>query len=396
MIFGGDNFKYGGKSSFQSSFLILAIALAISPIAQARTWQIDEVPKELEPPKQQLKSVPKEVKPDTAAEEDDEPEISTTPQPNEQKTIGKQFAQLHLMDGSIIGGDFLAVNIDVKTDYGMLKIPISRILKFQPGLNTRPEYIESISSIFEKMGDTDEKIRIAAQKELLSLGVKNQMLLDQLAAQGNEDQKKLLAEIRKAFEEESDLNEEEMLPSDLPSALMDTIVTPDFSIVGEIQQKQFLLKSKFGDLKVDLSDIKFADRSVKTTGADVRKTVSVPAEAFFQRTPRSTKIRVNKGDRITIRGSGTVQWTNFNNTSSPEGLTNRSQWNGINSGKLTARIGTDNSRCVAIGTNGSFVAKSSGTLYLGIAMRDSYAGNSNGYKWTGEYQAKIVVSPGKQ
>jgi hypothetical protein len=29
-------------------------------------------------------------------------------------------------------------------------------------------------------------------------------------------------------------------------------------------------------------------------------------------------------------------------------------------------------------------------------MRDSYAGNSNGYKWTGEYQAKIVVSPSKQ
>jgi hypothetical protein len=201
MIFGGDNFKYGGKPSFQSSFLILAIALAIGPIAQARTWQIDEVPKELEPPKQQLKSVPKEVTPDKATPEDDEPEISTTPQPNEQKTIGKQFAQLHLMDGSIIGGDFLAVDIDVKTDYGMLKIPISRILKFQPGLNTRPEYVESISSIFEKMGDTDEKIRIAAQKELLSLGLKNQMLLDQLAAQGNENQRTLLAEIRKAFEE---------------------------------------------------------------------------------------------------------------------------------------------------------------------------------------------------
>jgi len=29
-------------------------------------------------------------------------------------------------------------------------------------------------------------------------------------------------------------------------------------------------------------------------------------------------------------------------------------------------------------------------------MRDSYAGNANGYRWTGEYQAKIVVSPAKK
>lgn len=392
MKFDGDNLKSRGKPSFKLSFVFLAIALAIN--AEAHAWQIDEV--QDEPAAVQLKLNSNIAQPETAVQEKDEPEINTAPLPNEQKTIGKQFAQLHLTDGSIIGGDFLAVDIDVKTSYGMLKIPISRIIKFQPGLNTRPEYVESISSLFEKMGDPDEKTRIAAQKEILSLGIKNQLLLDELETQANEDQKKLLTEIRKAFEEEIELNEEEMLPMDEPSALKDTIVTPDFSIVGEIQQKQFSLKSKFGDLQVELSDIKFADRSVETAGPDVRKTVSVPAEAFFQRTPKSTKIRVNKGDRITIRGSGTVQWTNWNNTSSPEGLTNRSQWNGINSGKLTARIGKDNSRCVAIGTNGNFVAKSSGILYLGIAMRDSYAGNGNGYRWTGEYQAKIVVSPAKQ
>lgn len=393
MKFDGDNLKSRGKTSFKFSFVMLAIALGIS--AEAHAWQIDEVqdePAAVLTPK--LNS--NVAQPDTAVQEKDEPEINTAPLPSEQKTIGKQFAQLHLTDGSIIGGDFLAVDIDVKTSYGMLKIPISRIIKFQPGLNTRPDYVESISSLFEKMGDPDEKTRIAAQKELLSLGIKNQLLLDKLETQANENQKNLLAEIRKAFAEEVELNEEEMIPMDQPSALKDTIVTPDFSIVGEIQQKQFSLKSKFGDLKVELSDIKFADRSIETTGPDVRKTVSVPAEAFFQRTPKSTKIRVNKGDRITIRGSGTVQWTNWNNTSSPEGLTNRSQWNGINSGKLTARVGKDNSQCVAIGTNGNFVAKSSGILYLGIAMRDSYAGNGNGYRWTGEYQAKIVVSPAKQ
>ena len=149
MKFGGDNLKSRGRASFKLNFLILAIAFAITP--QANAWQSDEVQDE-NPPVAKLKIEAAQVKPDIAAQEEDEPEISTTPRPNEQKEIGKQFAQLHLMDGSIIGGDFSTVDIDVKTSYGMLKIPISRIIKFQPGLNTRPDYVESISSLFEKMG----------------------------------------------------------------------------------------------------------------------------------------------------------------------------------------------------------------------------------------------------
>ena len=146
MKFGGDNLKSRGRASFKLNFLILAIAFAITP--QANAWQSDEVQDEKGILVEKLKIEAAQAKPDIATQEEDEPEISTTPRPNEQKKIGKQFAQLHLMDGSIIGGDFLAVDIDVKTSYGMLKIPISRIIKFQPGLNTRPDYVESIFAIF--------------------------------------------------------------------------------------------------------------------------------------------------------------------------------------------------------------------------------------------------------
>ena len=201
-----------------------------------------------------------------------------------------------------------------------------------------------------------------------------------------------MAQIQATFVEEIEANLEELIDVERSMIFADTIVTPDFSIVGEIQQKQFDVKSKFGDLKVNLSDIKLADRAIELTRPAIRKSVSVPAQSFFQSKPQSTGIRVNKGDKISIRADGVVQWTNWNTSSSPEGVTNRSQWNGINSGKLAARIGTDNSRCVQIGSSEDFVAKSTGILYLGIAMRDSYATNS-GYTWTGEYKAKIIVTP---
>ena len=181
---------------------------------------------------------------------------------------------------------------------------------------------------------------------------------------------------------------------EVPRALIeeDLVVTPDFSIVGEILQKEFSLSSKYGELKIELGDVVLADRAVAKEVPIVRKSVTVPAMTFFQNKPKSTGIRVRKGDRILIRASGIVQWTNWNSSSSPDGVTNRNQWNGINSGTLTARIGNDNTNCIAVGSKSQIVAKANGVLFLGIAMRDSYA-NNVGYTWTGDYKANITVNP---
>lgn len=320
------------------------------------------------------------------------PTIDTNSVREKTPEIGKQFAQLHLQDGSIIGGDIKTESIDVSTAYGVLNVPISRVVKIYPGINSRPEFRDKIAQLVEELGGPNSTGRDAAQKELVNMGVVIRNVLNQLGNDGNAERKKRMAEIQASFEEEIETMEEEFLDVDRPVSFDDMVVTPDFSIVGEIQQKQFFVKSKFGDLKVNLGDIVLADRKIDRNRPAVRRSVSVPARAFFQTKPQSTGIRVNKGDKISIRASGVVQWTNFSSSSSPEGVTNRSQWNGINSGKLTARIGSDNRRCVQIGSSGEFVAKSSGVLYLGIAMRDSYATNS-GYNWTGEYKAKVVVLP---
>lgn len=321
-----------------------------------------------------------------------EPAIDTSAGQEKTPDIGPQFAQLHLLDGSIIGGDIQSKSIDVKTEYGMLNVPISRIVRIHPGLDSRPELTDKITQLVSELGGPNAAERDTAQKELISMGARIRSVLQQLGSDGNAERKKRMAQIQATFVEEIEANLEELIDVERSMIFADTIVTPDFSIVGEIQQKQFDVKSKFGDLKVNLSDIKLADRAIELTRPAIRKSVSVPAQSFFQSKPQSTGIRVNKGDKISIRADGVVQWTNWNTSSSPEGVTNRSQWNGINSGKLAARIGTDNSRCVQIGSSEDFVAKSTGILYLGIAMRDSYATNS-GYTWTGEYKAKIIVTP---
>ena len=123
----------------------------------------------------------------------------------------------------------------------------------------------------------------------------------------------------------------------------------------------------------------------------IRRNVSVDAETFFQREPMSTRIRINRGDRVQIRASGTVRWTNWNMDSNPDGLPNQGNYRGIQSGTLCAQIG-NSGKPIKIGSGESFVASEAGTLYLAIAVQDNYA-NQNSYRWTGSYKVKIVVDP---
>ena len=322
----------------------------------------------------------------------DDTVVETTASQDDSPQISDQWAQLHLQDGSIIGGEIKTKSIDVKTAYGVLTVPIGRIVQIYPGLNSSRELNEKIVQLVEDLGGSESAARDKAQKELVSIGEKIRNVLREIGDGGNAERKKRLDQIYASLDEAMEEAMDELREIERSIKFDDTIVTPDFSIVGEIQQKEFQVASKFGQLKVNLGDIKLVDRRVKHGRKAVRKSVAVPARAFFQTKPQSTGIRVSKGDKISIRADGVVQWTNWKSSSSPEGVTNRSSWNGIHSGKLAARIGSDNSKCVQIGSKGDFIAKTSGILYLGIAMRDSYATNS-GYNWTGEYKAKIVIKP---
>ncbi len=327
-----------------------------------------------------------------SADATNQPGVVTASNDDDQIEVSKQFAQLHLRDGSVIGGEIKTETIDVKTDYGVLTVPIARISKIYPGLNSSPELKAKMVKLVEDLGADDAPTCDAAQRDLLSMGPKIKNVIREFSDAGVAERAKRLREIQNALDEMASEMEDEALDPESPLASSDRVVTPDFSIVGEIQQKEFQVQSKFGKLQVQLGDILMADRMLSQGRPDVRKAVKVGAMSFFQTKPVSAGIRVSKGDRISIRADGVVQWTNWNSSSTPEGLTNRSSWQGINSGTLVARIGTDNSKCVKVGSNASFVAKSSGTLYLGISMRDSYATNS-GYSWTGDYNAKVRISP---
>ena len=327
-------------------------------------------------------------------EEDSDEPIIDSASVGEVSVIGKKYIRFHMWDGAVVGGDVSIKRLSVQTEFGSLEIPIEKIRSFYPGLDSFPERKQMIDTLVEQLGDRDYDVRERAHRKLREMGLQIREQLLEFDDGGSAERNKHLTDLRKELDEViEDLEEGEEGPNSVERALIDgdEVNTPDFSVVGKIQQPTFEISSKYGQLTISLQDIHFADRSFNQPRAEIRKSVTVPGSTFFQKNPKSTRVRVNKGDRITIRGSGTVDWTNWNNTSSPEGLQNQGSWEGIACGALCARIGKSGD-VIKIGSKESFVAKKNGVLYLAISMKDNYANNSS-YRWEGDFKARIVVQP---
>ena len=316
--------------------------------------------------------------------------------PQKQPELPKKFVRFHMWDGSIVGGEVQMDTITVRTEFGQLEIPVEDVERCYPGLNSFPNLASKIEKLVENLGDKDFDIREKGKRELLAMGLQIRNELDRFDDGGSAERKKRIIEIKKEISEELDSMEEDDLAGDplsQPLIRGDKIDTPLFSIVGKIQQEEFVLTSKFGELTVKLTDIRMADRAFSNVPEVVKKKCEVDGQAFFQKNTHSTRIRLNKGDKVSISADGVVQWTNWSTSSSPDGLSNQGKFKNIQGGTLCARVGA-NGDVIKIGSKSNFVAKRSGVLYLAIAMQDSYANNSS-YKWVGKYKARVEVKPAR-
>lgn len=313
---------------------------------------------------------------------------------SDSNTPGPREVRLELWDGSVLTGDLGVDSIHIDTKFGTLEVPVSNIRYLRPGLESIPELKARLAGLVEQLGDKEFQNRERAHRELLAMGLAIRNQLRSFADGGSAERKKHLQTLTEEIEELAE-DEDPSQTANAPLELEDSITTGDFTIVGRIRETEFALTTRYGNLQVKLKDMRSGDRVTGNAGAAVRKSVEIDATAFFQREPAKTRIRVKAGDRISIRATGTVTWNSWGNmASSPEGLGNQGQWNGMNCGALAAKIGKSG-EVIKVGEKTDFVAKSSGELFLGIAMQDNFA-SQEGYSWTGKYNARVVVEPGPQ
>ncbi len=372
------------RTNFTHIFVLLFVIVSMAPCGVAmQTAEVEATEKASE--KASQKTTEK-------SPADDGPVISTADQKSPAPEVPDRFLRIQMWDGTVVSGLVSTPAIDVETEFGSLQIPIQRIVNFRPGTDSNSELNALVERHVEDLGDREFRTREAAHRSLVALGPMISKLIRQYDDRGDAERKKHLSDIRKEIDALAEEAEDEGEQSEELLLKGDQVVTPEFSIVGKIQQQKFQVKSKIGDLTIQLADIRKADRGDTPQSGSIRKTVNVAANAFFQKKPTSTKIRVTKGDIIRIEASGVVQWTNWNQVATPAGLPNQGNWNGHANGSLIARV-SDSGEYHFIGTESKFTAKKSGLLYLGIAMTDNYANNA-GYRWTGKFKAKIKIESG--
>ncbi len=305
-----------------------------------------------------------------------------------------QFIRMTLMDGSVISGDLSIKTITVATDYGELVVPISKIISLKPGLDSYPEMAQNIRDLIENLGADDFKEREEAHKELAKMGAKILAELTKFKDAENSEQKRHIAELIKTIGASQD-EADEFEDGSKPEAAWinnDRIVTTSFTIVGKVSPKTFTIESKYGPLKVSLGDVQVAERPTDVKEV-VRRIVRVDGTYIIQRNVKSSGVNVKKGDSISITADGQIAMTPWgsNAFSTPIGASNYGTYKpNIYSGALLARIGKSGEE-LKVGNRTTFTAKQSGTLYFGIAMNASYAGNN--YQFPGSYNVRVKVTP---
>lgn len=340
-----------------------------------------------------------------AKAKDDASNTNKTAKPT-AKPANPRKIRVHLMDGSIIAGEMTVSQIEVKTEFGTLTVPVEKIISITPGLQSHSKLSEKINKLIKELGGPDYKAREEAQKELLTMGPAVRDIVADHTDSKNAELKRRATEIVAKLDEAAGADSDDIFEDEDSKprkwVKFDVVKTAKFTIAGKVSPSEFKIASKYGPLNVSLNDIQRTERQFIAKEAVLAR-VAVKGQKLVQRGLQTTKIRVNAGDTISVTASGTIGMTPWGSSSrvGPDGASNFSSWSGPSAngrttsfygGCLLARIGGSGGY-IKIGSRARFVAKKSGTLQFGIAMNNSYTSSS--YFYPGEYKLRIKVDPKK-
>ena len=308
--------------------------------------------------------------------------------------LGPKHIRLHLFDGSVISGDLSVAEVTVDTSFGKLIVPIEKIRSFTPGLDSNPRQLEQLAALITNLSSDDYKTREQAHKDLAAMGPKIRRELEPHVGSENAEIKRHVTEILKEFEEAAqEQGDDEGSSGENPWIRLDTVVTTDFTVIGKVSPQEFTIQSKYGPLNVKLADVQLAAREAGAKES-MRKTVTVEGTNIAQRGFKSSGIRVEAGDKITVRADGNVIMSPWgsNAATGPDGAPNYGWYvpNQIPGGALVGRIG-DKGQVFKVGRQSTFVAKSAGVLQFAIGVQAEYA--NEGYQYPGQYSLKLKIDP---
>ena len=314
--------------------------------------------------------------------QDKNPKSEPRPDPN---TIEVRFA-----DDSVVKMVLQHSTIEVATRYGKLSVPVQDMRRIEFGLRIPEATAKRIEAAVAALGNSDFKKRDAANAELLSL--RELAYPSLLRAARSRD-----PEVTRRAEEAIKAIAEKVPAEKLHLPLHDTVVTTDFTIVGQVEAPTLKAQTPyFGETNLNLADI----RALRWLANGRESKVVVDAGRFGgqQELWMDTSIELRPGMNLQISAAGSIDLMPAqpgNIMATPDGVVQRGIVNqgmavpqpaakgkGMarqpqqSWGALIGRIG-EHGRTFVVGSKYEGIAADDGKLYLRI-MPSPYNADSNG------------------
>lgn len=278
----------------------------------------------------------------------------------------------HMRDGTRLAGVPQATSIQVKTVYGPLTVPMSELVKIRFCSSLDSGLSEKIAALIQQLGHEEFDLREDASEQLEVIGVPALKALD--AAQKSDDEEikaraeKLVARLDESIEEpdESDIH---LVPLEGEE---DEVETLEFTIKGKIEEKSFLVKTRYGSLDFNRSDILsivFQEPLVTKLSFDVPGSTFAEKNKWFD-----SQADLAEGEEFKLRASGIIILASLNGTKcGPDGTrsVNRastsSAFKSFPTGSLVGKIGKTG-KPFLVGSDYSGMVEKKGRLFLGMAL----------------------------
>lgn len=279
--------------------------------------------------------------------------------------------EVQLRSGTLLVGGIEPVRWRVRTEFGVLEVPVADIRSVVFGRRADPERVARVAALVSKLASANPDRRNHARASLMEEGAF--AVVDLVRASKDHDDPEV-RRICKELVEELSIPDEDVVPDE------DRVETTKFALTGTVESAQFKVNvPELGGINVMRRDIVRIRlfKAIRTREATVAGSNTWPNGWV------DTKIEVAKGDRLAITAEGNIHFPNWGGqVFTPEGNPRMGQINGIPVGALAGRIGP-NGQLFLIGRNYSGKAPVAGTLHLCLMI------NIQGQPSSGEYTVRI-------
>ena len=277
----------------------------------------------------------------------------------------------HMRDGTRLAGVPQNTSIKIKTVYGLLTVPMQELVKIRFCSSLDSGLSEKIAKLIEQLGHEEFDLREDASEQLAAIGAPALKALDD--AQKSEDEEikaraeKLVTELDENTEE-PDESEIHLVPLEGEE---DEVETLEFTTKGEIAEKSFLVKTRYGSLdfkRADILSIVFQEPLVTKISFDVPGNTFAEKNKWFD-----SQADLAEGEEFKLRASGIITLASLNGTKcGPDGTrtVNRSPssaFKNFPTGSLLGKIGKAG-KPFLVGSDFAGTVEKKGRLFLGMAL----------------------------